>query len=114
MNPVNRLRRHAARPWQAWWLATLLLALQLLAQAHHVAHAPGLAQAAQVALADGHEAGGDDCRLLDALGLAAALHGGCATALGAVPGDGAATAQQTAALLLGTAAAYQARAPPLA
>ena len=93
---------------QAWLLAAVLLFAQGLAIAHSLAHAPGVAQA----WSDDHEAGGDQCRLIDQLAHADVLCTG-ATSEPALPTTaGVVVALPRKAPAVAMAAGYLARAPP--
>lgn len=118
---MTRLRPFvSSRPLHAWLLAALLLAAQALGLAHHIRHAPGLGAAATTVAAappdwaDGHAAGSAECRLVDQLAHADGLCDATWAAAPAAPASPAPAAVPTPAPRAGSAAAYRARAPPLA
>lgn len=133
--PLSALRR-ALGPWRALLLVTLLLAAQAAGLAHRVAHGPqapaGAAHTAHwghaapsghghaepsAGEATGHEAGTEvsaECRLYDQLlGHADGLFG-AAVVDALLPAPTALPLPQRPSHRLSPAAAFQARAPPLA
>ncbi len=111
-----------SKPLQAWLLALLLLAAQALGLAHRIQHAPGpgaapaaaAVAAAPASWADGHDAGGAECRLIDQLAHADGLCDATWAAAPVPPATEAHEAAPTVAPRAGSASAYLARAPPLA
>ena len=97
-------------PVMAWLLTALLLLAQGLGLAHRIGHAPGMAG---VAWAQDHEAGSNECRLIDQLAQADVLcdePAGCT--LLPLAADGVAGPPR-AAWSAPAPAAYRARGPPL-
>lgn len=92
----------------AWLLAALLLLAQGLGLAHRVLHAPGVT----AAWSQDHEAGGNECRLLDQLASADILCGSQVAASALPPPADAAPQWLRSAPAAPALAPYLARAPP--
>ncbi|HLL11192.1 MAG TPA: hypothetical protein VK570_09045 [Rubrivivax sp.] len=92
----------------AWLLAAALLLAQGLGLVHSLAHAAGV----EAGWSQDHEAGGNECRLVDQLAHADALCGGTATVPPVLPWVDELAAAPSAALALAAPAVYLARAPP--
>ncbi|HZF79269.1 MAG TPA: hypothetical protein VEZ89_05710 [Rubrivivax sp.] len=94
----------------AWLLTAALLLAQGLGLAHSVAHAPGV----QAGWSQDHEAGGNECRLVDQLAHADVLCGGITILSPVLPAVQKVPAPWRSASAWATPAAYLARAPPRA